>query len=195
MNPNKIVQISILTIFSDAQQQFEFGIWYTISLWPALTVAVQNNWGGPDSAGKRDWFAGAISELFDERPETDQIDVESVLLQVMQDEFEVNVEDETEVPVAEEIMKIRKQVFEDGDISGVEAVKARWTARGGKMAQVNVVTQTIGEDGEEIDDDDSDDDEDGDVEMGDAPALVPREKPEPEVDDDGFTKVVGKKRR
>ncbi|KAF1349661.1 Pre-rRNA-processing protein TSR2-domain-containing protein [Delphinella strobiligena] len=179
---------------ADAQQQFEFGIWYTISLWPALTVAVQNNWGGPDSASKRDWFAGAISELFDSRPDTDQIDVESVLLQVMQDEFDVNVEDETEVPVAEEIMKIRKQVFEDGDFSGVEAVKARWTARGGKMAQVNVVSQTIGEDGEEIDDD-SDDDEDEDVDMGDAPALVPREKPEPEVDDDGFTKVVGKKRR
>jgi pre-rRNA-processing protein TSR2 len=32
------------------------------------------------------------------------------------------------------------------------------------------------------------------VEMGDAPALVPaKAKPATEVDDDGFTKVVGKR--
>ncbi|KAL1306143.1 hypothetical protein AAFC00_004255 [Neodothiora populina] len=181
---------------SEATQQFDFGIWYTISLWPALTVAVQNNWGGPDSAGKRDWFAGAISELFDERPDTDQIDVESVLLQVMLDEFEVNVEDESEIPVAQEIMKLRKEIFEEGSFAGVEAVKARWTARGGKaVANVNVVTQTIGEDGQEIDSD-SDDEDGEDVDMDEAPDLAPRSpKPEAEVDDDGFTKVVGKKRR
>jgi pre-rRNA-processing protein TSR2 len=45
---------------------------------------------------------------------------------------------------------------------------------------------------QETDDEASDDD----VDMGDAPALVraPREKAEPEIDEDGFTKVVGKKR-
>jgi len=122
----------------------------------------------------------------------------------MQDEFELNVEDESEIPVAEGIMKIRKQIFEDNNFAGVDDVKARWTARGGKVdAKVNVVTKTIGEDGHEIQDDDSEDDEDdddddgddGDVDMDDAPALVPKSKPEPEVDEDGFTKVAGKKRR
>lgn len=157
---------------------------------------MQNNWGGPNGSDKRDWFAGAISELFDERPDTDQLDLETVLLQVMQDEFDVNVEDETEVPVAEEIMKIRKEIFEEGSFAGVEAVKARWAARGGNaVANVNVVSQTIGEDGQEMQDDSEDDDDDDDVDMDEAPALVPREKPEPEIDDDGFTKVIGKKRR
>lgn len=159
-------------------------------------MAVQNNWGGPDSAAKRDWFAGAISELFDDRPDTDQLDVETVLLQVMQDEFDVNVEDETEIPVAEEIMKLRKGVFEDNDFSGVESVKQRWTARGGKIPQnVNVIEHTYGEDGEEMENSSDDNDEDDDVEMGDAPAPAPKEKVEPEVDEDGFTKVVGKKRK
>ena len=118
----------------------------------------------------------------------------------MQDEFDVNVEDESEIPVAQEIMKLRREIFDDNDFSGLEAVKARWTARQGKIeASVNVVSRTIGEDGQEIQDDDSDededDDQDDDVEMGDAPALAPRPKAEPEVDDDGFTKVIGKKRK
>jgi pre-rRNA-processing protein TSR2 len=45
-------------------------------------------------------------------------------------------------------------------------------------------------------DQETDESEEGDVEMGDAPNLVraPRERAEPEIDDDGFTKVVGKKR-
>lgn len=121
--------------------------------------------------------------------------METVLLQVMQDEFDVNVEDETEVPVAEEIMKIRKSVFEDGSLAALEAVKGRWTARGGRVpANVNVVEHSYGEDGEEIEESSEDEDEE-DVDMGEAPALVPREKQEPEVDEDGFTKVVGKRRK
>ena len=43
-------------------------------------------------------------------------------------------------------------------------------------------------------DTDDDEDEGGDVEMGDAPELVRREKEEPEVDEEGFTKVTRKKR-
>ena len=164
-----------------------------MGLWPALNIAVTNNWGGPDSAGKRDWLAGAVSDLFAERPDTDQMDVEAVLLQVMQDEFDLNVEDESEIPVAETIMELRKQTS-DGDFSGVEAIKKRWEERGGKIpANLQVVEHTHGEDDESSDE--SEDDED-DIEMGDAaPAPAPREKVEPEVDDDGFTKVVSKKKR
>lgn len=175
------------------QSNFDLGIWYALGLWPALSIAVTSNWGGPDSAGKRDWFAGAVSDLFDERPDTDQLDVEAVLLQVMQDEFDLNVEDESEIPVAETIMKLRKETA-DGDFSGVEAIKRRWEERGGKIPQnLQVVEHTNGEDDDESSEDESDDD---DVEMGDAaPAPEPRQRQEPEVDDEGFTKVVGKKKR
>ena len=51
---------------------------------------------------------------------------------------------------------------------------------------------------EELDDEDDDDDEeDSDEEMGGAstaPAAVPRERPEPVIDDDGF-ELVQKRRR
>lgn len=140
-----------------------------------------------------------MSDLFADRPETDQLDLEAVLLQVMQDEFDVNVEDESEIPVATEIMKLKREVLEEGNLAAVGEIKAKWAERGGKIpGNVQVVRHTFGEDGEEIDDDSSDEDDEGDeddVEMGDAPALVPAPKPEPEVDEDGFTKVVGKKRK
>jgi len=181
--------------FSNPQSQFDTGIWYALSLWPALSVAVANNWGGPTSSDKRDWFAGAISEIFTERPETDTLDLESILLQVMQDEFDVNVEDESEVPVAAEIMRLRTQIFTMGDTSGLEEVRQRFERRGGKVERVNVV-ENRAEDDDNDDDDDDGDEEDEDVEMGDAPQLVPvKEKPEPEVDEDGFTKVISKKKR
>ncbi|KAJ9620141.1 rRNA accumulation- protein [Taxawa tesnikishii (nom. ined.)] len=168
-----------------AQAQFDQGIWYTLALWPALTIAVQNNWGGPNSSDKRDWFAGAVSDIFTNDPDTDALDLEAVLLQVMADEFDVNLEDESEVPVAAEILKIKKACLE-ADFGPVEEVKRRFETRKGRAR------------GDEDDDDDDDDDEDEDeMDVDDAPALapVPKEKPEPEVDEEGFTKVVGKKRR
>ena len=115
-------------------------------------------------------------------------------MQVMQDEFDLNVEDESEIPVAEEIMKLRKETAE-GNFAGFEAVKRRFEERGGKIPQ-NLQVVEHKHDGDESSEDDSDDDED--VDMGDAaPALVsaPREKQEPEVDEDGFTTVVSKKKR
>ena len=36
--------------------------------WPALQIAVQNGWGGPDSAQKRTWTASVIVDTFEEQP-------------------------------------------------------------------------------------------------------------------------------
>lgn len=120
------------------------------------------------------------------------------MLQVMQDEFDVNVEDESEVPVAAEIMRLRMQIFEQGDVGGVEEIRVRFERRGGKVEKVNVVENDVeGEDDDEDGEEWNGIQEEGeDVEMGEAPQLVPvREKAAPEVDEDGFTKVVSKKKR
>lgn len=155
---------------------------------------MQNNWGGPSSSDKRDWFAGAIVELFESRPDTDLEDVETVLLQVMLDEFEVNVDDDSGFDVAEQIMRIRKDC-ERGNFTEVGELRERWSRKGGKAVKFEKVER--GEEDEETDWDSDDleetEDEEGDVEMDDAPP--PKDKPAPEVDDDGFTKVVNKKKR
>lgn len=156
---------------------------------------MQNQWGGPDSSDKRDWLAGTLSERFASEPLTDQEDIEVMLLQVLEDEFGVRCEDETEVAVAQEIMKIRKEVGE-GSFAIVEALKQKWESRKGK--EVNTGSVQVKEVEQEGDWDSVDEESgsDDDVEMGNAPvAAPPKEKPAPEVDEDGFTKVVGKKRR
>lgn len=197
------------------QTHLDNGIWYALRLWPALEVAVANSWGGPNSAEKRDWFAGAVSEyltssvvnrsssaLSSAAAEADLEDLEALLLQVMIDEFEVNVEDESEVNAARDIWGVWRGLrdVESQARLGVEKAKElerRFNSRGKLKVDVQVVD---GPDGVGEDEDWSDD-EDDDVQMGGTgassvqPPPTVREKAEPEVDDDGFTKVQGKKKR
>ncbi|KAK3637321.1 rRNA accumulation-related protein [Elasticomyces elasticus] len=184
------------------QQAFDHGIWYALSLWPALHVATANSWGGPESTDKRDWFAGAVSDLFSSRPDTDNEELEIFLLQIMQDEFDCNVEDESEVEVTRTILGLRKSLKgEAGDdrMAAFRELERRWKNRGQMKYQVDVIDNEA----EEVDDEEWNGfDDDGDVDMTAAeeavPNLVPaikKEKVEPEVDDDGFTKVIGKKKR
>lgn len=173
---------------------------------------MSNGWGGPDSSEKRDWFAGAIVDLFPEftdapaptttsnaaappaaaaaADEADTEDVETVLLQVMVDEFEVNVDDDSALEVAEQIVRARAQCAV-GQFDEVNALAERFAKR--KGSKVGQMFQKAEDPNQETDeeDDESGSDEDEDMEMGDAPA--PREKPAPEVDEDGFT-MVKKKR-
>lgn len=197
------------------QSRFEQGVALSLNLWPALSLAVQNNWGGPDSADKRDWFAGQVVEQFpsftlssstastsstangnraqdagaDEEPDAEYI--EELLLQVMLDEFEVNVDDESGFDVATEIVRIRAQCGR-GNFEEVDRLLARWESRKGAK-----VVMKQGEDQDnDTDWDDTDGEEGEDEEMDEAPALVAapkKEKKEPEVDADGFTMVTKKR--
>ncbi|KAI1608826.1 Pre-rRNA-processing protein TSR2-domain-containing protein [Exophiala viscosa] len=179
--------------------------------WPALTLAIQNAWGGSAqvSNDKRDWFAGAVSDLLTSTPPQleDVGDLEEVLLQVMVDEFEIVVDDESAEEVARNIWAGLTKL-KGGDASGLEELYSRWQEKQKKGGE-KVVGIVRGEDKEAEDTDWDEDDDEGeewngfsdraDVDMDDAPPLVdaskPKQKLEPEVDDEGFTKVVGKKRR
>ncbi|KAI0443447.1 Pre-rRNA-processing protein TSR2-domain-containing protein [Xylaria telfairii] len=198
------------------QQQFEQGVAISLHLWQSLTIAVQNNWGGPDSSDKRDWLAGVIVDLFPSfvdiaaasqsstQPQSTKLpeepipeDIEETLLQVMFDEFEANVDDQSEAEVADRIIKCRTQCAE-GNFTLVEELRARWLDTKGKK----VVAQAAADPDQDTDweggsDDDDDESSNADVEMDDAPALVfvtPKEKPQPEIDEDGFEKVSRRKR-
>lgn len=187
----------------EKQQKLDLGITLALNAWPALTLAVQSSWGGQNSSDKRDWLCGAISDIISTRPETDSYDIEDILVQVMTDEFDVAVDDGSAGVVADQIMTLKGQV----EVGNYEDVDRMWAEYKERMERKGVEQQqamfkrveTRDEDQEtDGDDDDDDDEEDEDEEMGDAPALVsrpPRERVEPEVDEDGFTKVVGKKKR
>lgn len=158
---------------------------------------MQNQWGGPDSADKRDWLAGAISEVFESQPDTDQEDVEVVLLQALEDEFGIRLEDESEVAVAKDIMKIRTET-QKGDFATVDALQRKWEERKGKEVNTGNLKVEVHNHGDDDDFDSIDEESDEDEEMGDAPPLEPakpKEKPAPEIDEDGFERVVRKGRR
>ncbi|KAJ9375141.1 hypothetical protein DTO282E5_125 [Paecilomyces variotii] len=181
---------------TSASAQLDLGISLALNNWPALTLAVQSSWGGPASADKRDWFCGAISDLLNDRPETDAEDLEDVLIQVMNDEFDVVVDDGSAGDVALQIMEMRAQTQrgEFGEIRAMyEAWKEKMDKKGANAAGLFRKVDARDEDQET----DDDEEEEGDVEMDEAPALTraPRERVEPEVDEEGFTKVVGKKKR
>ena len=184
------------------QQTFDLSLWYTLSLWPALHLAVQDAWGGPDSSEKRDWFAGAVSDLLLQNPSTDHDDLVVFLLQVMQDEFDCNVEDDSEEEVARNILALRRRVFEEGDVSVLGELEMRWKSRGQVRTNVKVIEREEEGEEEELEGwDGFEGDGDGDVDMTDAEEVVPdlvpvlKKKAEPEVDEEGFTKVVGRKGR
>ena len=192
---------------SEAQQKFDLAISLVLAYWPALSLAVQNQWGGGNSIEKRDWFAGAISDLFAYSPNPNDIDtayVEEFMLHVMYDEFEVNVDDGSAEEVAEEILRLRKETMR-GEYARVDEMMRQWEERQRRGRKQEVVfsrgENEEDEDSETLlgDDEDDDDDSDGgvDVKMDDTPLLFKgsREIQEPEVDEDGFTKVVGRRKR
>ncbi|KAI9926757.1 hypothetical protein ASPWEDRAFT_32745 [Aspergillus wentii DTO 134E9] len=179
-----------------ASSQLDLGITLAIHNWPSLNLAVQSNWGGPTSADKRDWLCGAISDMINERPETDAEDLEDVLIQVMNDEFDVVVDDESAAPVAAQIMEMREQTAR-GEFGPIQEMYETWQQKSQQKASSAAATfKKVEARDEDQETDDEEDDEGDDVDMGDAPALVraPKEKAQPEIDEDGFTKVVGKKR-
>lgn len=161
---------------------------------------MQNGWGGPNSSEKRDWFAGAIAELLDATPDADVEYLEEFLLQVMNDEFDANLEDESAEEMAARIVGLRK-VTAQGDFAMVDEMYARWQERQRRGGVDVAMTFVEGREEQEETDEESDDEEwngiEEDMEMGEAPELVkvPKEKPPPEVDEEGFMKVVGKKKR
>jgi pre-rRNA-processing protein TSR2 len=131
-------------------------------------------------------------------------DLEEVLLQVMVDEFEVVVDDDSAEVTARGIWSGLNKL-KSGDTSELNAMYVKWQEKQKKGGDKIVgVVRGEDKDGDETDWDEEDDDDDeqewngfpdrADVDMDEAPPLA-RSKPEPEVDEEGFTKVVGKKKR
>lgn len=203
---------------------FARGILAILDLWPALTIAVREEWGGPDSRAKKTWIASTLVDLFETRapllppstsisgvptidpssahdPPLDLDDIGDLLSQIMSDEFDANIEDGSIDRVAQNIVELWRHLLipptgetPESVISGLEQ-RAREATRGG-------LKTTRGADPEEGDEDDESgsesEDEDGmDVDGDEAPRLVDtsKEKQEPVVDEDGFTLVQKGRRR
>ncbi|CDO70311.1 hypothetical protein BN946_scf184370.g12 [Trametes cinnabarina] len=162
-----------------------------LAYWPALRIAVDQGWGGPESAEKRTWLASVLVDDFEEQdPKPDAEYVEDRLLQVMADEFDANLEDGSAEAVAKDVVALWEQVSV-GRTELLVEFEDRADKLRGKKVQVEEAA------GDESDWSDESGDEDEDEARDDQPPRLldrqsrpPRE--EPDVDADGFITVKGK---
>ncbi|AAS52803.1 AER119Wp [Eremothecium gossypii ATCC 10895] len=182
--------------FSDEKQQarFALGVCMYVYRWDALSIAVENNWGGPQSAEKRDWVSSILLDLFKNERIVDVTLIEETLLFAMADEFETNVEDDSALPIAAGIINLYRQC-EAGNYNEVDQMYAQWQANKQNQTsrKVQVVADPHNPDISESEDDDNCDEED--EEMGDADEGEAQARPVPELDEDGFEIVKKSGRR
>ncbi|KAG0300193.1 hypothetical protein BGZ98_009373 [Dissophora globulifera] len=186
------------------QVAFREGVEYLFHSWTALKLAVDGQWGGHDSDEKQAWFIDTIVDYFSQNgKKVDTFDLEDILIQIMNDEFSIMLEDQSEQHIA----KILEQLFLEcthGKYDLVQTLKQDSQKVSGalKNSQSQKKAKQEGDDEDEDssdeNDDDSDDDGEGDmdVEMGESSssASAPARK-EPIIDEDGFETVVKKGRR
>ena len=173
---------------------FARGVIARLAYWPALRIAVDQLWGGPESAAKRTWLASVLVDDFEDAPsaaDTPDADyVEDRLLQVMADEFDAVLEDGSAEAVAKDLVRLWAEIG-----LGRDALVREFEERADKMKGKAVQAEEAA--GDNSDWEDMSDDEEGEDEGAEeAPQLLDsRERPpkeEPEVDADGFITVKGK---
>lgn len=187
-------------LFPDEKQQarFELGTSMMIYKWDALTTAVQNGWGGPDSAEKRDWVTAIIVDLFKNEKVVDAALIEETMLYAMVDEFDTNVEDGSAIPISLGIIDIYKQCLAL-DYSTVSELYENWLEK--EKSRENETPKLVrverdplnpdisSSDEEDEEDQNLDEGENMDVDMDDNESS---NIPEPVIDDDGFELVQKK---
>lgn len=169
---------------------FARGVIARLSVWPTLKLAVNESWGGPESAQKRTWMSSIIIDAFDPAESLDPPDdiyLEEMLLQIMSDEYDVVLEDGSAEAVAKDIVKLWAQMKDNGSSTLVD----EWEEKGRRtMGEKVQVEWTVDETGETEADSTDEDDED----IDEAPELLdvgrpPNRREESEIDDEGFTLV------
>jgi pre-rRNA-processing protein TSR2 len=107
------------------KSNFVEGTAIILSTWTALRIAVQNEFGGPDSQAKADWLVQAIVEHFDAEGKGVEVeDLEDILLDVMAREFQVSLEDESEREMANLLFNLYRQCI-TGNTTLLESLRER----------------------------------------------------------------------
>ncbi|KAJ2786081.1 rRNA accumulation- protein [Coemansia javaensis] len=154
---------------------FMEGVDHILSRWTALELAVQNGWGGPETQEKRDDMVDEIVEHFDKlaakRQSPEPTDLQELLVDIMDADFSVSLDDESERAVARHICDIFAEC-RAGNFASVDSLAEERDAREKRGAAASAAHQSrraeqlAGDGGGDGDDNNSDDgDSDDDVSM------------------------------
>lgn len=186
--------------FGDEKQQakFELGVCMAIYKWEELNTAVENSWGGANSADKRDWISGIVIDLFQEKIVDIQL-IEETLLYAMVDEFDTEVDNDSALEIGALIFNLYKEVASK-NYNTVDAIYNKWQEKQSRSESKSKIV--IEEDPNNPDVSEGEDDEESEDEKHYIPQLtqddgmdVDEEPKGPIVDDDGFELVQKKGRR
>jgi len=134
-------------------------------------------------------MASVIVDTFEEHPTPpDAGYIEEILLQIMDDEFETVIEDESAEPVAKDITKLWRDIHL-GDLAGLHDLEQQANAISNRpiIAQAGPPGELDTDSDEEEGDWESDDEVEAGCGSDHAPDLQA-----PEMDTDGFTTVKGR---
>lgn len=146
---------------------FQAGVTATLRTWSALKTAVEQSWGGTDSATKANDLRQLIFTYFDgtsPNPKMTQYELEDNLSAYMEEEFGVVLEDESEREVADLIWRMY-ECCAKGDCT-----LANQVVRGAIMAEEQLKgsgVKSVIQNGDDDDDDDDDDMNDSNGNMND----------------------------
>lgn len=195
IDPTDYVEVEngTLTFPNEKQQaKFELGVCMAVYKWEELATAVENSWGGPKSAEKRDWISGIVIDLFKESNAVDVQLIEETLLYAMVDEFDVQVDNDSALEIAALVMTFYKQVREQ-EFDQINALYARWQEKRNTQEENRQVHIDGDPNNPDLSDSEEDEDEDEDgMEIDEAKV---EQKDEPIIDDDGFQLVQKKGKR
>lgn len=131
IDPTDYVEVENGTLaFSDPKQQakFELGVCMAIYKWEELTTAVDNLWGGPKSAEKRDWISGIIIDLFAESKIVDIQLIEETLLYAMVDEFDTQIDNDSALEIGNLIVKLYRDAAQE-KYGLIDEMYEKWQAK------------------------------------------------------------------
>lgn len=234
---------------SAQQCLFARAVIHTLQLWPSMRMAIDEQWGGPESKEKCDFLVSHICDTYGGQPGASTLGVfepntagpsgsnnaiarpaapstpeedelADVLEQYVADEYEAHVEDGSCDYIAGRICSLHRVIFaspsssEAGQdpiaqeaaaqqvLAAAQAALAPLDEAAEKLRNKRLQSQRdrAGWQGEIGEGESSEDDSDDDMEVdgpaeGSGQVRQPKEKQEPIVDEDGFTTVVGKKKR
>lgn len=204
----------------NVMEEFRAGVTATLRSWSALRAAVESGWGGVETQAKAEYLREHIYQIMDGTcfpPNMDIIDLEDNLAIYLEEEFSVVLEDGSEKQVADVLWRMYEGCYR-GDVT-----LARQTVEIARRAEAALAAFPVKVQNPEQDDDDEMDTIDAALEtvsqstaaqeyaagslFGTAkkvPAAPPQpvrqlgdaapEKPQVEVDDDGFAPVQTKGR-
>ncbi|RIA96477.1 Pre-rRNA-processing protein TSR2-domain-containing protein [Glomus cerebriforme] len=168
--------------------------------WTALKLAVDMQWGGHDSEDKRDWLIGVIVDYFDKNGKnTDIDDLGTILNQVMIDEFNTLLEDDSAYQVSQDLIKIYNECIQ-GNYLTVDLLQSNQesTKQNSFLHSKKIKNHEEDEDGNSDDYDEilgQQNGENSTIENDEVIGINTSKssKNEPIIDDDGFTLVTRKR--